>query len=123
MPSRHIGMATPALALLTLLAAGSAVAADRYTLTGTATDASGKPVDHATVIVYSARVRQGYSTFCPTCYTDCGKRTVTAADGSFTVPSLSPDLFFDLLVAREGYLPTFVRKVDPAKPGAAAVLK
>src|ERR1700730_17290628 len=99
MSPRHIGMARTTLAVVTLLAAGSAVAADRLTLTGTATDAAGKPVDHATVIVYSARVRQGYSTFCPTCYADCGKRTLTAADGSFTVANLSPDLFFDLLVA------------------------
>ena len=38
------------------------LATDRLTLTGKVTDAAGKPLDHATVIVYEAGVKQGYST-------------------------------------------------------------
>jgi protocatechuate 3,4-dioxygenase beta subunit len=50
-----------------------AVAAERLTINGRVTDASGKPLDHATVMVYEAGVRTGYSLYCPTCYVDCGK--------------------------------------------------
>jgi len=106
---------------LCVLFASALAAADRVTLTGTVTDVAGKPIERATVMVYHAGVKQGYSTFCPSCYSDCGKRTLTAADGTFTIPSLSPDLLFELLVVRDGYAPAFVKKVDPAsvKPTAA----
>jgi hypothetical protein len=95
----------------------------RLTLTGKVTDASGKPLDHATVIVYHAGVKQGYSTFCPSCYTDCGKRTLTDPAGNFTIPGLSADLYFELLVVHDGYMPTFVKKVDPAKSVPTAALR
>jgi hypothetical protein len=106
-----------------ILFAGALCGADRLTLTGKVTDAAGKPLERATVMVFKAGVKQGYSTYCPTCYADCGKRTLTAADGSFTISSLSPDLFFELLVVREGYLPEFVQKVDPAANRPTAVLR
>jgi hypothetical protein len=106
-----------------VLFAGALAGADRVTLTGTVTDASGKPIERATVMVYHAGVKQGYSTFCPSCYSDCGKRTLTAANGTFTIPSLSPDLFFELLVVRDGYAPAFVKKVDPANVRPTAVLR
>src|SRR5207245_1606212 len=99
------------------------IAADRLTLTGKATDAAGKPLERATVMVYHAGVKQGYSTFCPSCYSDCGKRTLTDSAGNFTVSSLSPDLYFELLIVHDGYLPTFVKKVDPAKSAPTAILK
>lgn len=99
------------------------LAADRLTLTGKVTDAAGKSLDHATVMVYHAGVKQGYSTFCPSCYSDCGKRTLTDSAGNFTIRSLSPDLHFELLIVHDGYLPTFVTKVDPAKPAPTAALK
>jgi hypothetical protein len=95
----------------------------RLTLTGKVTDASGNPLDHATVMVYHAGVKQGYSTFCPSCYTDCGKRTLTDSAGNFTIPSLSADLYFELLVVHDGYMPAFVKKVDPAKPAPTAALR
>jgi protocatechuate 3,4-dioxygenase beta subunit len=107
---------------LCILFVGALSAADRLTLTGTVTDATGKPLEHATVMVYHAGVKQGYSTFCPSCYSDCGKRTLSGADGRFTISSLSPDLIFELVVVHDGYLPTFVKKVDPAKAAATAVL-
>src|SRR5262249_25617434 len=99
------------------------LAANRLTLTGKVTDAAGKSLDHATVTVYHAGVKQGYSTFCPSCYSDCGKRTLTDAAGNFTIRSLSPDLYFELLIVHDGYLPTFMKKVDPAKPAPTAALK
>jgi hypothetical protein len=64
--------------------------------------------------VYAAGVKVGYSTFCPTCYTDCGKRARTGTDGRYRIESLDPALWFRLLVVGDGYQPTFVMKVDPA---------
>jgi hypothetical protein len=83
-------------------------------ITGKVVDAAGKPVEHATVLVYHAGVKQGYSTFCPSCYADCGKRTFTDAKGEFQFRELSPDLWFDLLVLRDGSVPALLKKVDPA---------
>jgi hypothetical protein len=98
-------------------------AADRATLTGKVTDSSGKPIEDATVMIYHAGVKKGFSTFCPSCYSDCGNRAATDAAGSFTIPKLDPDLRFELLVVRDGYAPTFVRKVDPSEgPAETAVL-
>ena len=53
----------------------------KLTITGQVDDASGKPVAQATVLVYEAGVRKGYSLYCPTCWTDCGKRATTDAEG------------------------------------------
>src|ERR1700722_10568372 len=113
------------LSLLCVAAlAGTSIAAERPAISGKVTDGSGKPLDHATVMVYSAGVRTGYSTFCPTCYVDCGKHTFTDTDGNFNIAGLNPDLVFNLLVVKGDYAATFVRKVDPAKgPAETAVLK
>src|SRR5579863_6448262 len=109
---------------LSFLAAACAFGADRITATGKVTDAGGKPVEHATVMVYEAGVRKGYSIYCPTCYPDCGKHATTDAGGSFTISGLNPDLVFNLLVVHEGYGATFVKKVDPAAgPAETAALK
>ena len=91
-----------------------AFADDRLTLIGRVSDSAGKPVEHATVMVYHAGVKKGYSTYCPSCYVDCGKRTITDNQGMFTFKGLSPDLWFQLLVAGEGYERAFVNKVDPS---------
>jgi carboxypeptidase family protein len=114
-----------------LLAAVSCVAGlgiargdDRATITGKITNSAGNPVEHATVLVYSAGVKKGYAEFCPTCWADCGKRTTTDAGGNFTIPSLSPDLIFTLVVLRDGYSAKYVEKIDPSKgPAQTATLK
>ncbi len=87
----------------------------RPTITGKVVDANGKPLADTTVMVYHAGVRMGYSTFCPSCYADCGKRVLTATNGSFQIADLSPDLWFELLAVRDGYMPQFEHRVDPAK--------
>lgn len=91
-----------------------AFAEGRLTLTGRVVDSAGKPIEHATVMVYHAGVKKGYSTYCPSCYADCGKRTVTDNQGMFTFKGLSRDLWLQLLVASEEYEPAFVNKVDPS---------
>jgi protocatechuate 3,4-dioxygenase beta subunit len=96
---------------------------DRVTLAGTVYDAAGKPIEHATVMVFHAGVKKGYSTFCPSCYVDCGKRAITDANGMFTFKGLSPDLWFELLVAGDGYRPAFIKKVNPSdSPSVTATL-
>ena len=98
-------------------------AAERVTLTGKVTDNLGKPLDDATVMIYHAGVKKGYNVYCPSCYVDCGKRTATDRTGSFTISGLDPDLWFEILVVRDGYEPTFVKKIDPARgPAEAAKL-
>jgi hypothetical protein len=102
---------------------GVTTAANRVTLTGKVVDSNGKPLGHATVLVYHAGVKTGYSTYCPSCYVDCGKRALTDAAGAFTIKDLSPDLLFELLVVSDGHFSTFVKSVDPSKgPAPAAVL-
>jgi len=109
------------VAALTMVAA-AAEAAERPSISGKVTDAEGKPLEHATVMVYYAGVKQGYSTFCPSCYADCGKRTVTDRSGGFTISNLAPDLWFTLLVAEDGYTPVFVEKIDPTLGKTAAAV-
>jgi hypothetical protein len=98
--------------------------AERATINGRVVTDSGNPVDHATVMVYAAGVKKGYSTYCPTCYPDCGKRTFTDAQGAFTIQGLNSDLWFRLLIVRDGYRATFVQKLDPLEgPAPNVVLK
>jgi len=113
------------LALVGLLAsAWVGNAAQAATATGTVHDASGQPVAGATVLVHSAGVRKGYSTYCPTCYVDCGKRATTDASGGFTIDGLDDELVFNLIVLRDGHTPAWIRTLDPQKGAAApAVLK
>ena len=106
-----------------LIFSTAAFGADVVTLSGKVTDVTGKPIEHSTVMVYHAGVKKGYSTFCPSCYADCGKRTLTDATGTYTFTNLNPGLWFELLVVRDGYRPVSIRKVDPSNgPSTTAVL-
>ena len=101
--------------LVSLLAVTSVAAAEQATVTGKITDQSGSPVSDATVMIYRAGVKTGYSTYCPTCYIDCGKRTKTDLSGSYTIRNVSSDLWFDVVVVREGYAPAIIKRVDPSR--------
>src|SRR5215472_2096913 len=110
------------LLLLSILTV-SASAADRVSLRGKVTDNRGNPLADATVMVYHAGVKVGYSTYCPSCYADCGKRAVTDRAGEYTIASLDPDLVFELAVIHDGHTAAFVKKVNPAAgPAPVAVL-
>lgn len=113
------------ISVVSLLFTFALHAADRVTAIGSVIDQSNnQPIENATVMVYSAGVKKGYDLFCPTCYVDCGKRTVTDEKGAFSIPGVSPDLVFNLLVVREGYGAAFIKKVDPANgPAPSAALK
>ena len=54
------------LVTTTYLVIGSvAFADDLLTLNGRVSDSAGKPVEHATVMVYHAGVKKGYNRYCP----------------------------------------------------------
>jgi|HubBroStandDraft_4_1064222.scaffolds.fasta_scaffold102195_1 uncharacterized GH25 family protein len=105
-----------------LIFSAVAFGAGDATLKGKVTDVTGRPIEHATVMVYHAGVKTGYSTFCPSCYADCGKRTLTDANGTYTFTHLNPDLWFELFVFSDGYGPGSVKRVDPSIGPATAVL-
>ena len=116
-------MRTRLLVASLIVTASISFASDRVTLTGRVTDNLGQPLENATVMVYHAGVKSGYSIYCPSCYRDCGKRTVTDRTGSFTIKNLDSDLWFELLVVRDGYTAAFVERVDPTRgPAQAAAL-
>ena len=112
------------LPVCALIAVSITDGAERATATGKVVDGDGKPVSHATVLVYEARMRRGYSVYCPTCWVDCGKRSTTDAQGNYSIAALNPDLVFKLLIVGSGYKTAFVDKVDPEKgPAMDAILK
>lgn len=103
------------LAAIFWAAASLMGATERPGLTGTVLDSNGRPLEGVTVMVYHAGVKVGYSTFCPSCYIDCGKRAITDAKGVFKIRELAPDLWFTLLAARDGYVPDITERIDPVK--------
>jgi protocatechuate 3,4-dioxygenase beta subunit len=82
-------------------------------LAGKVLDSSGKPISAATVFVYTAKPRVGLGILCPSCYPDCGKKTITDAEGRFQFAGLNPQLLFRILVVAEGFQPQFAEDVDP----------
>lgn len=111
------------LFVLSILTVSAASAADRVSLRGKVTDNQGNPLADATVMIYHAGVKVGYSTYCPSCYVDCGKHAVTDRAGAYTIAGLDPDLAFELAVIHDGDMAAFVKKVVPsAGPAPVAVL-
>ncbi len=88
---------------------------DSATIHGTIVDESGRPVENATVFVYSARLKKVYAIVCPTCWIDCGKHTETNAQGQFAITGSNPALKFRLLVLKAGFAATAIGGVDPAQ--------
>ena len=74
----------------TLSAAASKPVAGGPTITGKVQDSDIKPVAGATVMIWGAGVKHGYSTYCPGCYADCGKRAVTDGTGALRLPTSTP---------------------------------
>jgi hypothetical protein len=103
------------LAAIVCCAVTLSAATPRPNLTGTVLDSNGNPLADVTVMVYHAGVKVGYSTYCPSCYIDCGKHAVTDAKGMFEIKDLAPDLWFTLLAAHDGYVPKMTKSIDPVK--------
>jgi hypothetical protein len=95
----------------------------RAAITGSVSDREGRPIPRASVMIWTAAPKRGYSTYCPSCYADCGKRAVTDAKGKFSFERVDPSLRFNLLVVRQGFAPLDVQKVEPfGNPVAARLL-
>src|ERR1017187_5749070 len=108
-------MRTLLLAAIFCTTASLLGAPTRPGLAGTVLDSNGSPLTGVTVMIYHAGVKVGYSTFCPSCYIDCGKRAITDAKGAFKFEDLASDLWFTLLAARDGYVPEITKSIDPVK--------
>lgn len=81
---------------------------------GIVSDANREPLSQAAVFVYSARLKKGYATVCPTCWVDCGKSALTDRQGRFVLHELDGKLKFRLLIVKGGYVSGEVRGADPA---------
>jgi hypothetical protein len=81
-------------------------------IVGTVLDSAGKPVQGATVRIWTAGARVGVNPYCPSCYLDCSKSAESDSAGAFTVKSLDPTLVFRVLFVKKGYEPKFA-SVDP----------
>ncbi len=96
--------------------------AEALDCSGVVWDERDRPVANATVVVYTARVKEGTSPYCPSCYADCGKQARTDKDGHFVIRALNTELRFQLLALAEGRCSTFVSNVDPGDQGVRIVL-
>ena len=56
-------------------------------IVGTVLDSAGKPVQGATVRIWTAGARVGVNPYCPSCYLDCSKSAESDSAGAFTVKS------------------------------------
>lgn len=88
-------------------------AAEQATISGAIYESNDAPIEGATVYLYEARKKEGPNLLCPSCYADCGKRSVTQSDGSFKLESLDPSLVFNLLVVQREYAPLLIERIDP----------
>ncbi|HEV2970872.1 MAG TPA: hypothetical protein VGY55_12950 [Pirellulales bacterium] len=79
---------------------------------GTVLDSAGKPVQGATVRIWTAGARVGVNPYCPSCYLDCSKTAESDSAGAFTIKSLDPTLVFQVLFVKKGFEPKFA-SVDP----------
>jgi hypothetical protein len=120
MPSKATRVASASLLAIPLCGFAAAaisrpISEGSATINGTVVDDSGQPAKDATVIVYSAHLKNGYAIVCPTCWIDCGKRADTDVQGRFTITGLNPALKFRLLVVKDGFIATAKGGVDPAQ--------
>src|SRR5215467_6160506 len=103
------------LSIIFILWLASGIAAlgeNGVTMAGRVVNSAGEPLSNVTVMVYHAGLKNGYSTLCPSCYKDCGKRAMTDVNGSYVLRNLNSELWFELLIVRGGYAPTFTRVPD-----------
>lgn len=121
-PTRVISIRILAVLLLCFFCCEAGFCGESRAISGRVLDSAGKPIAAVTVMVYHAGVTKGYSLFCPSCYRDCGKRTITDVKGTFRLDHLSPGLWFELLVAKSGYQPKFVKRVVPTSEVPVAVM-
>lgn len=82
-------------------------------LTGHIVGASDTAVPNVRVMILAAGPRKGNSPLCPYNYPDCGKTTVTDAQGNFRLPALDPAMDFCIAALAPGYEPFIQSKILP----------
>ena len=92
-------------------------------LIGQITDENDLPISGASISIYTAKLKTGVSTICPSCYPDCEKESVTDSKGGFEIKDLDSSLRFRILVLAEGYVPKYLWNIDPEEGSIEAVLK
>ena len=85
----------------------------RPDLTGRAVDGSGAALANVRVLILAAGPRKGNSPLCPFNYPDCGKESVTDADGNFRLPSLDPAMDFCIAALAPDFEPDIQSKLLP----------
>src|SRR5260221_10879149 len=80
-------------------------------------DDSANPVARAHVFILSAKPYDQTKAYCPTCYPECGRRSITNAQGQFLFEDLNPKLLYSLLIVADGFEPA---KLVDASPGGQA---
>ena len=79
---------------------------DGYSITGIVSNEKGEPVSDARIDISTAMPIVGPAIFCPSCYFDCRKWTVTDQSGFFKIDGLDSSLKFKVLVSAVGFQTT-----------------
>ncbi|HRQ88827.1 MAG TPA: carboxypeptidase-like regulatory domain-containing protein [Bacteroidia bacterium] len=117
---KHSRLLSLRLLAIVLMCSGVSMAAE---ITGHIRQADGTPLAGATIRVSTARLRTGSSPMCPSCWADCAKSAQTDASGNFRIPNVNDKLVFRLLALADGFMPSYIDKVDPAVGPANATLE
>jgi hypothetical protein len=85
----------------------------RPDLAGHVDGPSGMPAPDVMVMILAAGPRAGNSPLCPYVYPDCGKKTISDAQGNFRIPSLDPAMDFCIIALAPGCEPFTQSKIIP----------
>ncbi|WP_425394980.1 hypothetical protein [Aeoliella sp.] len=100
--------------MLALACATPAVMAQSPAITGKVTSPGGEPLAGVRVDISTAAPKVGRGIFCPSCYLDCGKWTMTDESGDFVIEELDPSLKFRLVLTLPGRNALQTELVDPS---------
>jgi hypothetical protein len=107
------------LVSVVMLLADASAPADLH---GKVVTTDGQAVSGASVMIYSASPKKGAATSDPFDYPECEKSATADDQGAFTIAGVDASLQYELLVSADGYRPTMLKKVDPARGNITAKL-
>lgn len=102
-----------ATASLCSLPARTSSAAEKVTLTGRVVGPDAQPISGAAVLIAAVAPRDGESLLSRYSHADCLKHTFTDEAGAFSIPELSSDVKFTVVVASAGLKRTLLENVIP----------
>lgn len=108
----------PFLALPAILALTSTYGedvAERPSIQGVVSAPDGEALEGVRVDISTAAPKVGRGIFCPSCYADCGKWTMTDAEGRFNLERVDPSLKFRLVLTKPGRRTLQTKLVDPTE--------